>query len=215
MNAASAPVTLAPAQPGQHVDGERQDLERDEDDQQVDGGGHHHHAADGEQRQRVVLAGRQLLPLDHVVREQHRQHADDAERDVDEEREIVGADDAEAAAVGAPEEHRGDGGAGEADQAEPGNRHALARLAEGFREHRGGPGQRDDQQRNDGGVISHGSCRKPVTRRSLMDTLTWSRRVRRRCRRLHLRGLAVGDPLDDAVDRRLPSAAGTGSDTRP
>ena len=39
--------------------------------------------------------------------------------------------------VAVPEEHRRDRGADQADQAEPGDRHALAGLAEGLREHRG------------------------------------------------------------------------------
>ena len=130
--------------------------------------------------------------------------------DVDEEREVVGADDAEAAAVGAPEEHRGDGGAGQADQAEPGDRHALAGLTEGFREHRGGPGQRDDQQRNDGGVVSHGRVECPVNcsfgssttlaGRRRHGTLTFDRVPRRAP--LHLRRPML-IALDDALDGRL------------
>ena len=96
------------AQPGQDVDRQRQHLERQEDHQQVGGGRHQHHAADREQRQRVVLAGRQPLALHDVVREHHRQDADDAEDDVDEEGEVVGADDAEADRVGVPEEARRD-----------------------------------------------------------------------------------------------------------
>ena len=77
--------------------------------------------------------------------------------EVDEQGEVVGADDAEADAVGVPEERRGDRGAGQADQAEARDRHALARLAERFREHRGRARQGDDQQRDDGGVFSHDS----------------------------------------------------------
>ena len=46
---------------GQHVDGDRQDLERDEDHQQIVGGRHHDHAGDREQDERVVLALRQAV----------------------------------------------------------------------------------------------------------------------------------------------------------
>ena len=41
------------ADAGQHVDRERQDLEREEDDQQIGRRRHQHHAGDREQHQRV------------------------------------------------------------------------------------------------------------------------------------------------------------------
>ena len=90
-----------------------------------------------------------MLALDHLVREQHRQHADDAEDDVDEEREVVGADDAEAVRVAVPEEADAIAGPDEADEAEAGDRHPLAGLAERLGEHRGRRRQRDDDDRND------------------------------------------------------------------
>ena len=112
--------------------------------------------ADGEQRQRVVLARRQLLPLDDLVRKQHRQDADDAEDEVDEEREVVGADDAEALRVAVPQEDRRERRADQADEPEAGDRHALARLAERLGEHRGAwPTSDDDEDRDDGGEVAH------------------------------------------------------------
>ena len=41
------------------------------------------------------------------------------------------------------------------DQAEPGNRHPLARLPERLREHGGDRRQRDDDERDDGEVFAH------------------------------------------------------------
>ena len=144
-----------PPDAGEHVNRQRQHFERQEDDEQIGRCRHQHHAADRKERQRVVLARRQLLALDDVIREEHRQHADDAQDEVDEEREIVRPDDAEALRVAAPEEHAGERRTGEANQSEPGNRHALAALAKRLGNHRGAAGQDDDDDRDDGGEVAH------------------------------------------------------------
>ena len=65
------------------------------------------------------------------------------------------AHDAEALRVAAPEKDRGEGGAGEPDQAKAGNRHALAALAERLRDHGGAARQDDDDDRDDGGEFAH------------------------------------------------------------
>ncbi len=72
-------------------------------DQQIRRRRHHHHAADGKERQRIVLARRDLLTLDHLIRKQHRQDPDRTQDDVDEEREVVGTDDAHAVSVAVPQ----------------------------------------------------------------------------------------------------------------
>ena len=143
------------AQAGQDVDRQRQHFERQEDDQQVGGRRHQHHPADREERQRVVLARRQPFPLHDVVRKHHRDDADDAEDDVDEEGEVVGADDAEADGVGVPQEARRDQGADEPDEAEAGDVHPLARMPDGLGQHRGDGREHDDQDRDGGGERAH------------------------------------------------------------
>ena len=52
-------------------------------------------------------------------------------------------------------ERRRDRGAGQADEAEAGNRHAFPGLPECLGEHRGDRRQRDDDERNHCGVFSH------------------------------------------------------------
>src|SRR5262249_12539216 len=60
-----------------------------------------------------------------------------------------GRDDVEARGVVIPEEQRGNRRAGEADQAEAGNRHPLARIAKGFGHHRRDSGGSDAGHRDD------------------------------------------------------------------
>ncbi len=149
------PACAAPPNTGEDVNSQRQNLERDEDDEQIGRGRHHHHAADGEEGQRIVLAGRNPLPLDDIPRHQHRQNADGAEHEVDEEGEVVGADDAHAVGVAVPERDRGDGCTGKTDEAEPGNRHPFPWLPECLGEHGGNRREGDDDEWNQCGVFGH------------------------------------------------------------
>jgi hypothetical protein len=90
------------------------------------------------------------------VRKQHRQHADEAEDEVDEDGEVVGADDPHRLEVAVPQEHRRERGAEEADEAEHGDVHALARVAEGLGQHGRQPRERDDDDRDESCVVGHG-----------------------------------------------------------
>ena len=89
---------------------------------------------------RVVLARRQPIALDGLRREDHGQDADDDEHEVDEQREVVGGDDAEAFGVAIPQQDRGDAGADQADDGQAADRHLLVPAAERFR-------QQDDEAR--------------------------------------------------------------------
>ncbi len=149
-----APRTVA-ADPREDVNGEREDFQSEEDHEQVSRGRHHHHSADREERQRIVLAGRDLLTLHDAVGHQHRQHADEAQNQVDEEREIVRTNHAHALRIGVPQNDGRHRGSRKADEAEAGNRHPLTRLAEGLRQHGGNRRQGDDGERNQCGVFSH------------------------------------------------------------
>ena len=85
------------ADAGQHVDRERQHLEREEDDQQVGRRRHQHHAGEREQHQRVVLAARAAArarssaPRTPATARRRRSAIAG-----DEQAEVVGDDDAEA-----------------------------------------------------------------------------------------------------------------------
>ena len=61
---------------GEHVDGEREDLQRHEHDQEVVGHGHHDHPGDPEEHEGVVLARRHRVPTDHLRGEEDREDAD-------------------------------------------------------------------------------------------------------------------------------------------
>ena len=124
---------------GQHVDRERQDLEREEDDQQVGRRRHQHHAGDREQHQRVVLAA----PAAARARSSAPENASDSmpttiRIDGDEQPEVVGDDDAEARRVAVPQQRRDAIAAPTRPiDAEPADRHPLAGIAEGLGDHRG------------------------------------------------------------------------------
>ena len=106
---------------------------------------------DREQHERVVLALGQVIALGRAGRDQDRQQADGADRDVEEERVVVAEDHAEPDAVELPLHHRRDDAADEADDARShADRHPLARAAEGLGEQHRARRQRDDENRNDG-----------------------------------------------------------------
>ncbi|OLD20306.1 MAG: hypothetical protein AUJ01_04430 [Acidobacteria bacterium 13_1_40CM_3_65_5] len=81
------------------------------------------------------------LAIDGRLGDRQRQHADDDQDEGDEQPELVGDDDAEARRAVFPEQHRRDGGAGEADGAKRTDRHPLAGRAERLGDH-GGDGRR-------------------------------------------------------------------------
>ena len=96
-----------------------------------------------EERQRVVLAGRQAFPLHHVASRTACQDADDAEDQVDEEREVVGR--GRRRSCGASVSHSITDATAAPTRPispSPSDRHPLARLAERLGQHRGDRGQR-------------------------------------------------------------------------
>ena len=114
-----------------------------------------------EQRQRVVLAGRQIAPGPP----RRSKTASSARRRRRGSRLMNSAKlsarmTPKLTAVGVPQEDRGDRGADQADQAEAGDRHALARLPDRLGQHRGkAPDRATIDDRNDCGVFSHDRVR--------------------------------------------------------
>ena len=80
-------VALAPCR--EHVCGDRQRLEGDEDRDQVAARRHHHHAEHGRQQQEVVLALVVVAFGDVVGRQQHDDVAGDDEQCLHRQREVV------------------------------------------------------------------------------------------------------------------------------
>ena len=66
---------LVAAQARQHVERQREDLERQEDHEEVGRHGDEHHAGQGEQQERVVLAGGQAVAVDGLRREHEGEQA--------------------------------------------------------------------------------------------------------------------------------------------
>jgi hypothetical protein len=140
---------LAFEEPGQNVQRERHELERQEHDDQVARGGHQHHAGGREQHERPVLARLRAGAAEIVHREQDDERARVADHHVEEQREVVEHDHvAEGAARRAPPH---DGREQRADHA--GERHHRRQLA-GQRapdqvehEHERGSRQHDERRR--------------------------------------------------------------------
>ena len=77
---------------GQHIEGDRQNFQAEENRHQVDARGHEHGTDRGEQDQRVVLADRISLALQVIVRHQDRQAGCDQKREVKEGRVVIQCD---------------------------------------------------------------------------------------------------------------------------
>ena len=133
----------------EHVDGERQHLQREKDDQEIGRCRHQHHAGDRKQQQRVVLALRQPVARDRRPGERERQESDDDQDPGDEQTEVVGRHDAEARGVVIPERGRGDACAREPDDAQRPDGYPLTRCAKCLCGHRGDRRRSDAQHRNE------------------------------------------------------------------
>ena len=105
-----------------------------------------------EQHQRVVLARRQPLALDtSAPRTAIVRMPTTTRMQVTNSAEVVGDDDAEARRVAVPEQHASRRAAPtQADEAEPADRHPLARRAERLGHHRGDAGRVTHDHRDDG-----------------------------------------------------------------
>ena len=127
------------ADAGEHVDRERQHLEREEDDEQVRRRRHQHHAGDGEQHQRVVLAAAAGRSRSIVGPEKASDSSPTDDQDPgDEQPEVVGRRRRRSSSrCGSTAATERDGRADETDDAERADRHPLARRAERLGHHRG------------------------------------------------------------------------------
>src|SRR6184192_4090664 len=116
LSAASAPAALAAAR--EHVQRDRHELEAEEQHHQILGAGHQHHPQAGEEQQREVLGHPQLLALEVVERDEHRERGRAEEQPVGHEPEVVHRDHGRDARRpgGLPPQEPG----GEAGGAEPG-----------------------------------------------------------------------------------------------
>jgi hypothetical protein len=92
--AASAERALRPVEPREHVDGDRHELDAEEDDHEVSRGGENHHAARGEQHEYVRLRCVDALSRVVVDREGYRDERCQEEDQVGRPSEAVDRDDA-------------------------------------------------------------------------------------------------------------------------
>ncbi len=111
---------------------------------------HQHHAGDGEEHDRVVLAGRQAVAIDRLRREHDGQDADHHQHQVDEQAEVVRGDHAEAFGAAIPQQHRRDACTDQPDDRQAAERHALPAAAERLREQHDEARQRHAEDRDDG-----------------------------------------------------------------
>jgi hypothetical protein len=137
------------ADAGQHIDGQRQHFESEENHQQIGGGRHQHHAGQGEQHQCVILTARQILPLDHRTRDRQREQADENQHAGDEQAEVVRRHHPEAGGVAVPEQHGGNRRPDQPNRPEWSDRHPFVWRPEGFRHHRGDARREDAGHGND------------------------------------------------------------------
>ena len=213
MNAASVAGRRIAADAGQHVDGERQHLERQEDDQQIGGRRHQHHAGQREQHQRVVLA--------RAAAARARRSAPDSASDStpttiehqrDEQAEVVGRRRRRSwCALRFHSSTRRDGGADEADHRRaapigirsPGARNASAIIA-------AMPPRSTHSHRHDGAEWTT-ACQVVLgTPESARGPESGDRGA---C--ALNRAATCGAPARAAARPTAPSAAGTGSAARP
>ena len=95
MRPASCDVGAPAVERGEHVQGDRQDLERQEDRDEVVGRRHQHHAGGRAQHQREVLGPFEVLTLQVARRQQQREQRRDEHDGLGEHRETVDRDHAD------------------------------------------------------------------------------------------------------------------------